>query len=193
MSALRLNLAAIAGLALLVGQSVQAQTRMGATMTHPLPSAFVEGLGGVVVPTFDISNTAKVGPMFGATLGYVLDPRWVVMGEFDYGSHKDKATGTVTIKTLHYIAKLGYSLTGPKEQGWEALVNLGAGAVGFDVAGTTKTYFAINAGAKFTYNVNRNIGIVISPQGDIAFSKKADLNTTNAWVWPISAGLRVRF
>ncbi|HTY06329.1 MAG TPA: outer membrane beta-barrel protein [Gemmatimonadales bacterium] len=185
MSAQRFSLAALAVAAVLVARPAQAQNQT--------PAVFVEGLGGAAVPTFDIANTAKIGPMFGAAVGYVLDPRWVVMGEFDYGSHKDKATGTVTINTLHYIAKLGYSLTGPKERGWEALVNLGAGAVGFKVAGTTKTYFAINAGAKITYNINRNIGIVISPQGDIAFTKKADLNTTNAWVWPVSAGLRVRF
>ena len=50
-----------------------------------------------------------------------------------------------------------------------------------------------DAGAKITYNFSRNLGIVISPQGDIAFSRKADLNTTNAWVWPVSVGLRVRF
>ena len=115
------------------------------------------------------------------------------MGEFDYADHAAKATSAARIHTIHYIAKVGYSLTGARERGWEALVNLGAGAVSFDVAGTTKTYPAINAGAKITYNFSRNLGIVISPQGDIAFSRKADLNTTNAWVWPVSVGLRVRF
>ena len=200
MSAVRLSLIAVAGLTFVTAQPARAQTTMGsmgrasATVAAPTtPPFFVEGLGGAVVPTFDIANTAKTGAMFGVAVGYALNPRWVLMGEFDYGSHKDKPTGTVTINTLHYMAKLGYSLTGPRERGWEALVNLGAGAVGFDVAGTTKTYLAINAGAKLTYNFSRNLGFVISPQGDIAFSKKADLNTTNAWVWPVSAGLRVRF
>ena len=194
MSAVRLSLAAIAGITLMAAQPARAQTAMGRMgAASATPRMFVEGLGGAVVPTFDIANTAKTGAAFGATFGYVLNPRWVLMGEFDYGSHKDKPTGTVTINTLHYIAKVGYSLTGQREQGWEALVNLGAGAVGFDVAGTTKTYLAINAGAKITYNFSRNLGIVISPQGDIAFSKKTELNTTNAWVWPASVGLRVRF
>ena len=161
------------------------------------PKFFVEGLAGAAIPTFDIANTAKTGSVFGAAIGAQLNPKWVLMGEFDYGMHKDKATGTVDIKTLHYIGKLGYMLTNQTDHGWEALVNLGAGAMGFKIgpsgASTTKTYVAINAGAKIAYNFNRSIGVVLSPQGDIAFTKKADLNTTNAWVWPVTAGLRIRY
>jgi Outer membrane protein beta-barrel domain len=165
------------------------------TAQQPATKFFVEGLGGAVVPTFDIADVAKTGAAVGAAAGYQLSPRWVVMGEFDYGMHKDKATSSVDIKTLHYIAKLGYSLTGPRERGWDALVNLGAGAVSFDVQGAPKTYtyFAINAGAKIAYNFNRSFALVLSPQGDIAFSKKSELTTTNAWVWPFTAGLRVKF
>lgn len=159
------------------------------------PKFFVEGRGGAVVPTFDIADVAKTGAAFGATVGYQLDPRWVLMGEFDYGMHQDEPTSSVDIKTLHYMAKLGYSLTGPRERGWEAIVNLGAGAVGFDVEGApeSNTYFAINAGAKLIYNVNRSVGFVLSPQGDIAFSNEDELSTTNAWVWPVTAGIHVRF
>jgi Outer membrane protein beta-barrel domain len=159
------------------------------------PRFFVEGLGGAVVPTFDIGDVAKTGAAFGATVGYRLNPRWVVMGEFDYGMHKDEATNSVDINTLHYMAKVGYSLTGPRERGWEAIVNLGAGAVSFDVDGAPEsfTYFAINAGAKIAYNFNPSIAFVFSPQGDIAFSDESELTTTNSWVWPVTAGLRVAF
>ena len=165
------------------------------TAQEPATKFFVEGLGGVVVPTFDIADVAKTGGAFGAAVGYRLTPRWIVMGEFDYGMHKDKATGSAEINTLHYMAKVGYSLTGPRERGWEAIVNLGVGAVGFDVEGAaqTNTYFAINAGAKLSYNFNRSFAFVLSPQGDIAFSDEAELTTTNAWVWPFTAGLRVNF
>lgn len=182
-----LTLAAIAALALAPAAPVAAQ--------QPSPRFFIEGLGGAVVPTFDIADVAKTGGAFGAAVGYRLDPRWVLMGEFDYGMHKDKATGTADINTAHYIAKIGYVLSEPRERGWNALVNLGAGAVSFDVQGAPKTftYFAINAGAKLTYSFNRSFALVVSPQGDIAFSKKSELTTTNAWVWPFTAGLRVNF
>lgn len=159
------------------------------------PRFFVEGRGGGVVPTFDVADVANSGPAFGATAGFRLNERWVVMGEFDYGSHKDEATSSVDINTLHYLAKIGYSLTGPRERGWEALVNLGAGAVSFDVGGAPEafTYFAINAGAKLTYHFNRSLALVLSPQGDIAFSDESEIATNNAWVWPFTAGLRVAF
>jgi hypothetical protein len=162
---------------------------------QPAPRFFVEGLGGAVVPTFDIDDEAKTGAAIGATIGYRLNDRWVLMGEFDYGSHKDQATNSVGINTLHYIGKLGYSLTGPRERGWEALVNLGAGAVSFDVEGApgSFTYFAINAGAKLAYHFNRSVAFVLSPQGDIAFSDESEVGTDNAWVWPVTAGLRIAF
>ena len=180
--------AAALGVGLAVwGNPVQAQL--------PQKRLFLEGLGGAVVPTFDIDDVAKTGSAVGAAVGYRVNDRWVVLGEFDYGMHKDKATSSTDINTLHYIAKVGYSLTGPKERGWEALVNLGAGAVTFDVQGAPEnfTYFAINAGAKIAYNFNPSFAFVLSPQGDIALSDESELTTTNAWVWPVTAGLRVSF
>ncbi|MEO8449782.1 MAG: outer membrane beta-barrel protein [Gemmatimonadota bacterium] len=180
-----LTLAGLAGLALTAPLTAQ----QGAT------KVFIEGLGGAVVPTFDIADVAKTGPAFGAAIGYRMSSRWVLMGELDYGKQKDKLTGSADIKTLHYLAKIGYSLTGPRARGWEAIVNLGAGAVSFDVDGApkTRTYFAINAGAKLAYNFTPSLAVVLSPQGDIAFSKKSELTTTNAWIWPVTVGLRVAF
>ena len=161
---------------------------------QPASRFFAEARGGGVVPTFDIADVATSGSAFGATIGFQANPRWVLMGEFDYGMHEDEATGTVDINTSHYMAKVGYSLTGPRERGWEAAVNLGAGAVGFDIGGSTSyTYFAINAGAKLAYNMNPMLALVVSPQGDIVFSKEEELGTTNAWVWPFTVGLRVKF
>lgn len=159
------------------------------------PKLFLEARGGAAVPTFDIADVAKTGTALGATIGLNLSPRWVLMGEFDYGMHSPKLSGTPDINTLHYVAKLGYSLTGPRERGWEAVVNLGAGAVSFDSDGSapTRTYVAINAGAKIAYGFSRSLALVLSPQGDIAFSKKAELGTSNAWVWPVTVGLRIRF
>ncbi|HXE58335.1 MAG TPA: outer membrane beta-barrel protein [Gemmatimonadales bacterium] len=155
---------------------------------------FVEGRGGAVVPTFDIADVVEVGPSFGATLGYQLAPNWVLMGEFDFGRHEDDLTGEVDINTLHYMGKVGYSFTGPRDRGWEALVNLGAGAVTFDVEeGETNTYFAVNAGGKVAYHFTPAVAVVVSPQGDIAFSDEDELTTDNSWVWPVTAGVRLRF
>ena len=156
---------------------------------------FVEGLAGGVVPTSALADAAKTGVGCGLACGSQVQPRWILMAELNMGMHQDKATGSVDSDTRHYSAKVGYSLTRPRERGWDIAVNLGAGAVTFDVAGAPQsfTYPAINAGAKLAYGVTPQVAFVLSPQGDIAFSKESEVGTTNAWVWPITAGLRVRF
>ena len=156
---------------------------------------FIEARGGVVAPTFDIADVATVGGSYGATVGLHMPSNWVLMASFDHGMHQDEPTETVDIETLHYMAKLGYSLTGPVERGWEVLLNLGAGAVTFDIEGAaeTSTYFAINAGGKILYHFNPSFAFVLSPQGDIAFTDEDELDASEAWVWPLTAGLRLTF
>jgi hypothetical protein len=155
---------------------------------------FVEGLAGAAVPTFDIADVATTGSAIGAAVGYRLSPRWVLMGELDLGMHEDKATESIDITTTHFIAKLGYALTPPATRGWDVIVNLGTGVVNFDVdGGEGNSYFAINAGAKIAYNFSPSLAFVLSPQGDIAFTKEDELGSSSAWVWPITAGLRISF
>jgi hypothetical protein len=116
------------------------------------------------------------------------------MGEFDYGMHKDKPTEAVDINTTHLIGKLGYVVSPAMAGKWEVILNLGAGVVNFDVDGAEgNSYFAINAGAKVAYNFNRSLALVLSPQGDIAFTKENELSTSSAWVWPVTAGFRISF
>lgn len=155
---------------------------------------FVEGLAGAAIPTFDIADVATTGGAFGVAIGYRVSPKWVLMGEFDNGMHQDKATETVDITTTHLMAKLGYALTTPSTKGWDVILNLGVGTVSFDVDGAeSNSYFAINAGAKLAYNFSPSLALVLSPQGDIAFTKEAELGSSTAWVWPVTAGLRITF
>jgi hypothetical protein len=155
---------------------------------------FVEGLAGAAVPTFDIADVATTGGAFGAAIGYRLSPKWVLMGEFDIGMHEDKATKSVDITTTHFIGKLGYALTNPATKGWDVILNLGAGMVSFDVGDAeANSYFAINAGAKVAYSFSPSLAFVLSPQGDIAFTKESETGSSTAWVWPITAGLRISF
>lgn len=176
---------AVAGLLLSVPVSAQ-QTLEG----HRF---FIEGRGGVVAPTFDIADVATLGPSYGVTLG-AQRGNLVLMAAFDHGMHEDEPTEAIDIRTRHYMGKVGISLTGPVEQGLEVLLNLGAGAVTFDVEGLdASTYFAINAGGKILYHFSPAVALVLSPQGDIAFTDEDELDTGDAWVWPLTAGLRLSF
>jgi len=148
----------------------------------------VRGVG--VVPTFDISDAADFGPGFGLGLGYRVSPKVSLMADFDMGIHPTP-TADFDINTLHYMGKVGYdAYVGERVT---VTVNLGAGVVQFggDLP-ESKSYFAINAGAKVAVALSGAVDLLISPQGDIAFTKEADLGTTNAWVWPFGLGLRFR-
>ena len=151
----------------------------------------LEVRGLAMVPTFDIADAADVGPGFGAGIGYQVAPRIRIMADFDLGVHPTP-TPDFDINTLHYVGKVGYdAFVGDRVT---VTVNLGAGLVQF--AGDlpeTKSYFAINAGAKVALALTDRVDFLLSPQGDIAFTKEADLGTSNAWVWPIGAGVRFRF
>jgi len=158
----------------------------------------IELHGGVNVPTFKIADAAKLGPSGGAGLSYRLGERIWIMGEADFGFHTgaDLAGGGQgpDVKVFHYMAKVGYAVVPQADRPLSLIVNAGAGAMTFSVDGVdTFIYPAINVGAKLIYRLSSQVALVLSPQGDIAFSKKAEVGTTNSWVWPFSAGLRFSF
>jgi len=161
--------------------------------------AALELHGGINVPTFDIADAAKAGPSFGGGLALQLTPKVWLFGEADFGSHGGAdlpggGTGP-DVDVSHFMGKVGYTVFRSADGKLAFLVNLGAGAMRFKVDGAESgnTYFAINAGGKLTYAVASRLDLVLSPQGDIAFTDEDILGTTNAWVWPVSAGVRVRF
>jgi hypothetical protein len=156
----------------------------------------VEGLVGMAVPTFDITDLADPGFVAGIAGGYLINEKVLGMVELDWGTHGGVNSGP-DVKVYHYMAKAGYRVFVSQEGKWRIFVNAGAGAMTFDAdaaGATANTYFAINAGAKIYYHVSDLLSVVISPQGDIAFVDKADGFTgSTAWVWPITAGVALKF
>jgi hypothetical protein len=158
--------------------------------------------GGINVPTFDITDLAKAGGSFGAGFGYAATEKVYLIAEADFGFHggadsDDPEVTYADVDVSHYMGKVGYVVhegTGGK---LKILLNAGLGLMAFkaDVEeAETNSYFAINAGAKFYYLVGENIGLVFSPQGDIAFVDENDGFTGGtAWIWPFSAGVYFNF
>jgi len=188
------SLAAATALLLVVGSTAQAQ--------RPERPFVIEARGGIYVPTFDITDLADAGPGAGATFGYMVTPKIMVFGEADFGFHSASddfaaVVGDIDINVYHYMAKAGYVVYEGPDQKLKVLLNAGVGAMTFDpdVDGAeTNTYFAINAGAKLYYLFAQNVGFVLSPQGDIAFTSEDDGFTgSTAWVWPFTAGFFVNF
>lgn len=146
--------------------------------------------GTAMLPTFDIADAANLGFGGGAGIGYRVTDKFRVMADFDLGIHGTDVTD-FTINTYHYMGKVGFDAVDNEKL--LLTVNLGAGAVTFggDLP-SSSTYFAINAGAKLAIKVSPMFDLLISPQGDIAFADEAELGTTNAWVWPLAVGFRVK-
>lgn len=149
---------------------------------------------GVNVPTFDIADVAEPGPSFGVGVAVPVAPRIRILGDVDFGFHGGKDGGP-DVNVYHYMGKIGVDVLPRSVERWTLRVNAGAGAMSFDVDAPgfeTKTYFAINVGAKVGYDLTDRINVFLSPQGDIAFTDKDVLTTDNAWVWPFSAGAHIR-
>jgi hypothetical protein len=156
----------------------------------------IEARGGFNVPTFDISDAVDAGPSFGLGAAVQFAPKLWLMGDVDLGFHSgaDLAGGgeAPDVKVYHYVAKLGYELLSEGQSPWSVIVNAGAGALTFDADGTgANTYPAINVGAKIGYSSTPRVQLLLSPQGDIAFTDDEDVGTSNAWVWPFTAGVRI--
>ena len=188
MNNMRTGALALAGLLLGLASTAAAQSAA--------PAAALELRGGINVPTFDIADAVKAGPSVGIGIGARVAPKIWVMGDVDLGFHGGAALAGggqgPDVKVYHYIAKLGYELMSGPQSRWSVILNAGAGALTFDPDGAdAKTYPAINVGAKIGYQLTPRLQFVLSPQGDIALSKKAELGTSNAWVWPFTAGVRI--
>ena len=155
----------------------------------------IEGRGGFNVPTFDISDAVDGGPSVGVGLGYRLSPSLWALGDVDLGFHSGTEINGADgpdVKVYHYIAKLGYAVVPEGASDWSVILNAGAGAMTFEVnGGSSNTYPAINVGAKIAYKLSPQVSLLLSPQGDIAFTDEDEVGTSNSWVWPFTAGFRI--
>jgi len=155
----------------------------------------LEARGGFNVPTFDISDAVDGGPSFGVGLGYQLSPTVWLLGDVDLGFHSGAKLGGVEgpdVKVYHYIGKVGYAVVPEGASPGSVIVNAGGGAMTFDVdGGASHTYPAINLGAKIAYRLSPRVSLLLSPQGDIAFTDEEEVGTDNSWVWPFTAGFRI--
>lgn len=181
---------------------------------EPAPFS-INARAGIAVPTGSVADVAKPGFDFGFGLQYTLG-RVELGANADFGMHDledDVRTALdapdATVDVFHYMGSVGYHIVQPQATGFRASANAGAGLMTFNVKDgpdlDTETAFAINAGAQIGYAVSRNLEIFANLQGDIAFIDDEAGNVfgplteaglydgSSAWVWPFTAGVKVRF
>lgn len=150
--------------------------------------------GGVNVPTFGISDVAETGPGFGFGLQFPLGETLFARANADFGMH-DIVGSTAEVDVQHFIAGVGFPVVMPSDDSrWLVSVNAGAGAMRFSPdGGESNTYFAINVGGEIEYLVSDRVSLLLSPQGDIGFVDEDLFGTSTAWIWPFTAGAKIRF
>lgn len=153
--------------------------------------------GGFNVPTFDITDIAETGPGFGLGVQVPLGDRLFARANADFGTHDVVDGGGLEVKVNHYIVGLGLPVVeSTADSPWRVSVNAGAGIMTFDVDGAAdqNSYLAINVGGEVEYVLSETVSLLLSPQGDIAFTDEDDGFTgSTAWVWPFTAGAKFRF
>ncbi len=186
------NLGGLAFASMLAATALSAQVTLNARA----------GLG---VPTGTIADGdnaalgvgAESGFGVGGGLGIMLSDRFDLRLNADFTFHSTEASsGTAgpDVDVFHFIAGLGYLLTTPGDPFYVS-INAGAGLMSFSLDAPSvdaETYFAINAGAEIGYWLSDSFAIFASPQGDIAFSDEAIVGTSTSFVWPVTAGFKVK-
>lgn len=104
------------------------------------------------------------------------------------------------LNVLHTFLKLSFSVVNSSKVTFD--INAGPGFMVFspnqnlkDATGqSTDGHFAVNAGAAMTYWFTDRIGVVLSPQVDIALKKtKGDVfTTTSGTIMPLTGGFRFK-
>ncbi len=183
MKALRNLLAALAAVAVMAGGAAAQDS-----------GVMLEAHAGIALPTFDIADVVDLGPVFGGGIWYQVYDRVNIGVEADFGLHPgaEIVAGVEgpDINVYHVMAKAGYDVYSEPDSRVRVMLNAGLGLMMFDVdieGVDIETDFAINAGAKIYIMVAEQVDVVISPQGDIAFS-----DGSTSWVWPLAAGVVVK-
>lgn len=151
--------------------------------------------GGLNVPTFGISDVAETGPGFGFGIQFPLGETLFARANADFGMHDIVGASDAEVDVQHFIAGVGLPIMMPTDGSrWLVSVNAGAGAMRFSPeGGDGNTYFAINVGGEIEYLVSDRVSLLLSPQGDIGFVDEDLFGTSTAWIWPFTAGAKIRF
>ncbi len=166
--------------------------------------ATVEIRAGYTEPLGTAKDSLKGQSSFGAGAAIALADRLHLALSVDWAHHSQKPViGGINDKqwnVVHTFLKASYSVV--QEGRWTVGLNAGPGIMVFspnqvlrDALGVrTDVHFAVNAGATITWWFVDRIGIMASPQMDMAFKKTSGqyFKTNSATMFPITGGFQFK-
>ena len=187
---------AVGGLVLLAGPAL-AQGRY----------AMVDVRAGYTVPLSDAKDTFKGQSSFGMGAHIALADRVHLGATFDWAHHSLKqADGSVIggpndpqYNVFHTFLKVSFEAV--NQDKFSVGINAGPGMIFFSPNDILKAqavesdrHFAVNAGLTITWWFADRIGLLASPQADIAFSRSSGhiFTESKALLFPITGGFRFK-
>ena len=152
---------------------------------------WVQGAVGVAFPTGTYANTTNPGVGFAAVAAYNFKPKWSALGAVNLALLKGELGPDTNIYT--YFLKAAYDISDVGSQ-WRIMIPLGAGGATFAPKDAdSKTYFALNSGLMFQYYFNPRWAVTLDGQATLVFAEETRLGSSTIWIFPIAAGMLVRF
>lgn len=153
----------------------------------------IQFTGGIVLPTGEYATSTNPGLGLAGSVGYALTPDWSLLASFNAGFLEGDLGPDWNIYT--YFLKAAYD-TGEGDTKWRILVPLGAGAVTFapdSDAISSSTYLGLNSGLMFQYYLNPRLAFTFDGLVTFVFASKSEIGSDTLWLFPLGAGLLLRF
>ena len=157
--------------------------------------------GGIALPAGQLNDAFDPGASLGAMVGYQVTSRVSLFGSGDLGllrGRKIAAGSSEREKGLNlwqYSGGAEVNLLDPGRTRWGVLASLGAGAATYDskVEGAvSRTRFSTNGGLRVAYRLGQRADAFLGGQSYLIFTDEELQGADTNWVFPVSAGLKIR-
>ena len=156
--------------------------------------------GGIALPAGQLADVADPGASLGATVGYAVNKRVSLFGAGDLGLLRGKKPSTASergpgLNLWQYSGGAEVNLLDPDRTRWGVLASLGAGAATYDskVEGAvSRTRFSTNGGLRVAYRLGQRADAFLGGQSYLIFTDEELQGADTNWVFPVSAGLKIR-
>lgn len=168
--------------------------------TSPSKVSF-DSRGGIALPAGKLHEVYDPGASVGAMVGYQVTRRVSLFGSGDLGLLRGKKLSPGSsergdgLNLWQYSGGAEVNLLDPARTRWGVLASLGAGAATYDskVEGAaSRTRFSTNGGLRVAYRLGQRADAFLGGQSYLIFTDEELQGADTNWVFPVSAGLKIR-
>lgn len=142
----------------------------------------------------------RPGASLGAMIGYQVNRRVSLFGAGDLGLLRgrklsDESPRGPGLNLWQYTGGAEVNLLDPDRTRWGVLASLGAGAATYDSKAegeVSRTRFSTSGGLRVAYRLGQRADAFLGGQSYLIFTDQELQGADTNWVFPVSAGLKIR-